>query len=88
MGKCLSRPPKIDHKEVMQKFEQQIEQKKEKEKQKYIKYKTMGGVIRSNSIKKNDKRYSLNSNFQTRNFVIKNQNHILDEYRYLIYTTI
>lgn len=86
MGKCLGKSIQINHSEIRKAFDEQIKTKQLKEEQNLKKYNTIGGIIRSSSIKKHSKRNSTIPGFQTKNFIIKNQNNILEEYRYFLYT--
>ena len=80
MGQCISKPPKKDHNQIMMEFQKQkqleIEEKKqnlEKMNPKNLKRKSFAHRLSRNFTK---------NLFQMKDFINKNKNSLLEEYRY------
>ena len=79
MGKCLSRNPKKVHGQIMLEFEKQKNRKIEKKKAGLRKANTIGGKPYAEKFRLS--RQETKNNFKMNDFVNKNMNNIIDEYR-------
>lgn len=77
MGKCLSKNQKYNHQELKQQFTLQMERKKEKR----IKRAKTEGYHSRNPLA--FKRTTSKTSFQVKDFICKNYNSLMEEYRWV-----